>query len=122
MAEEREERAANMVCASVCVRGMVVFAVFQENVAVDLQLSQSERAKNRAASKRPSQICTVLQVLMTKKYRDRLRRIFSPLFRFWGVPFNKRVLAEEEQTVATLLEKSANLEEPEQREVDFSLS
>jgi hypothetical protein len=77
MAEEREERAANMVCASVCVRGMVVFAVFQENVAVDLQLSQSERAKNRAASKRPSQICTVLQVLMTKKYRDRLRRIFS---------------------------------------------
>jgi hypothetical protein len=59
---------------------------------------------------------------MTKKYRDRLRRIFSPLFRFWGVPFNKRVLAEEEQTVATLLEKSANLEEPEQREVDFSLS
>jgi len=35
---------------------------------------------------------------------------------------NKRVLAEEEQTVATLLEKSANLEEPEQREVDFSLS
>jgi hypothetical protein len=38
------------------------------------------------------------------------------------VPFNKRVLAEEEQTVATLLEKSANLEEPEQREVDFSLS
>jgi hypothetical protein len=85
---------------------MVVFAVFQENVAVDLQLSQSERAKNRAASKRPSQICTVLQVLMTKKYRDRLRRIFSPLFRFWGVPFNKRVLSEEEQTVATHLEKS----------------
>jgi hypothetical protein len=35
------------------------------------------------------------------------------------VPFNKRVLAEEEQTVATLLEKSANLEEPEQREVRF---
>jgi len=47
--------------------------------------------------------------------------IFATL-RFWGVPFNKRVLAEEEQTVATLLEKSANLEEPEQREVDFSLS
>jgi hypothetical protein len=43
MAEEREERAANMVCASVCVRRMVVFAVFQENVAVGLQLvGQSE--------------------------------------------------------------------------------
>jgi hypothetical protein len=30
------------VCASVCVRRMVVFAVFQENVAVGLQLGQSE--------------------------------------------------------------------------------
>jgi hypothetical protein len=60
--------------------------------------------------------------LMTQELsRSSAADIFATL-RFWGVPFNKRVLAEEEQTVATLLEKSANLEEPEQREVDFSLS
>ena len=35
--------------------------------------------------------------------RSSAANIFATL-RFWGVPFNKRVLAEEEQTVATLLQ------------------
>jgi hypothetical protein len=35
--------------------------------------------------------------------RSSAANIFATL-RFWGVPFNKRVLAEEEQTVATLLD------------------
>jgi hypothetical protein len=69
---------------------MVVFAVFQENVAVGF-------------------------------FADWLI-VCGGYFRDSSFLVNKRVLAEEEQTVATLLEKSANLEEPEQREVDFSLS
>jgi hypothetical protein len=79
---------------------------FKKTLPSACSWANQKRAEICAAKNSTPQICTVLQVLMTKKYRDRLRRIFSPLFRFWGVPFNKRVLSEEEQTVATHLEKS----------------
>jgi len=94
-----------MVCASVCVRRMVVFAVFLENVAVGLQLSQSKHAlKIAPPPKHASQISMVLNGLMTQELSSVCGEKF--LRRVFGVPFNKRVLAEEEQTVATLLEKS----------------
>jgi len=108
---------------SVCVRRMVVSRRFLSKRCRRLQISTNQTTRKKPKSLENIR-CSPISILIESLNPLKPYYLRSRVLRrrgFQKVPFNKRVLSEE-QTVATLLVKTPNFEEPEQREVDFSLS